>query len=202
MAAADSVTTTAGLLQVLIGSPLERFLEWPQIDFVRPGAASLSMNLPVRFRDRINVEQPVLAALADGFGTAATQTLAIDTAVNHNMRHMDSGQPDEVSGFAAARWRHRAIEELDHICLVRRVHGHRLGAAVGCQDLRHDLLELAWRATSDQDVQALGRETPAQRCAQTDLCADSYHDCSAVSHRLYRNVTSPVRPVYCQIRFR
>src|SRR5438105_911891 len=247
MAAADSVTTTAGLLQVLIGSPSERFLEWPQIDFVRPGAASLSMNLPVRFRDRINVEQPVLAALADGFGTAATQTLAIDTAVNHDVRHMDSGRPvfsrhalgnhaqaglgsgelrvtglaaeargcagedyrsaaernepprrftpyekaaeasdspesfkqfgrklakirlliasgavyDELSGFAAVRWRHRTIEELDHICLVRRVHGHRLGAAAGCEDRRHYLLELPWRATGDQDVQALERETPA-----------------------------------------
>src|SRR5438874_12899932 len=56
MAAADSVTTTAGLLQVLIHSPSERFLERPQIDFVRPGAASLAMNLPVRFGNGFNVE--------------------------------------------------------------------------------------------------------------------------------------------------
>src|SRR3984893_8187875 len=92
MAAAESVTTTAGLLQVLIDSPSERFLERPQIDFVRPGAASLPMNLPVSFRNGFDVEQPVLAALADGFG-AATQTLAIDTAVNHDVRHMDPGRP-------------------------------------------------------------------------------------------------------------
>lgn len=51
------------------------------------------MNLPVRFGNTFNVEQPVLAALADGFGAAATQTLAIDTAVNHDVRHMDSGRP-------------------------------------------------------------------------------------------------------------
>ena len=43
---------------------------------------------------RINVEQPVLATLADGFGAAATQTLAIDTTVNHDVRHMDSGRPE------------------------------------------------------------------------------------------------------------
>src|SRR6266446_4666656 len=51
MAAADSVTTTAGLLQVLIDTLSERLLEWPQIDFVGPGAARLPVNLPVRLRD-------------------------------------------------------------------------------------------------------------------------------------------------------
>src|SRR5438270_4611536 len=56
MAAADSVTTTAGLLQVLIHSPSERFLERPQIDFVRPGAASLAMNLQVRFGNGFNIK--------------------------------------------------------------------------------------------------------------------------------------------------
>src|ERR1700681_4631698 len=247
MAAADNVTTTAGLLQVLIGSPSERFLERPQIDFVRPGAASLPMNLPVRFGNGFNVEQPVLPALADGFGAAATQTLAVDTAVNQDVRHMDSGRPvfarhalrdhaqaglgsgelrvtglaskargcagedhrsaaernqtprrftphekaaeasdspesfkqfgrklakihfliacgvvhDELSGFAPVRWRHCAIEELHHGFLFCRVHWHSLGAAASCEDRRHDLFELAWRATGDQDVQALGRETPA-----------------------------------------
>jgi len=71
------------------------------------------MNLPRRFRDGINVEQPVLATLADGFGAAATQTLAIDTTVNHG------------------------------------------------RDGPYALLELAWRATGDQGVQALRREAPA-----------------------------------------
>src|ERR1700730_19221633 len=93
MAAAESVTTTAGLLQVLIDSPSERFLERPQIDFVRPGAASLPMNLPVRFRNGFDVKQPILAALEDGFWAAAAQTLAIDTAVNHDVRHIDPGRP-------------------------------------------------------------------------------------------------------------
>src|SRR5260370_12164448 len=51
------------------------------------------MNLPVRVRDSFNVEQAVLAALADGFGAAAKQTLAVDTAVNDDVRHMDSGWP-------------------------------------------------------------------------------------------------------------
>src|SRR6202521_4395065 len=228
MAAADSVTTTAGLLQVLIDSPSERFLERPQIDFVRPGAASLTMNLPVRFRNGFNVEQPVHAALADGFGAAATQTLAIDTAVNHDMRHMDSRPPvfarhalgdhaqaglgsgelcvtglaskargcagedhrsaaerneppsgfpprekaaeasdppesfeefcrklakidfliaargvhDELRPTPAAPGRHRAVEELDHVCLVGGVRGHGLGAASSSEDRRRDLLEL------------------------------------------------------------
>ena len=44
------------------------------------------MNLPVRFGNGFNVEQPVLAALADGLWAATTQTLAIDTAINHDVQ--------------------------------------------------------------------------------------------------------------------
>ena len=51
------------------------------------------MNLPVRFGNGFNVEQPVLAAPADDFGAAATQTLAIDSAVNYDVRDMDSERP-------------------------------------------------------------------------------------------------------------
>ena len=40
----------------------------------------------------LSIEQPVLAALADRFG-AASQTFAIDTAVDHYMRHMDPYGP-------------------------------------------------------------------------------------------------------------
>src|SRR5689334_21116334 len=48
------------------------------------------MDLPVALGDRLDVQQPVLAALSDRFGTAAAQPLPIDAAVYHHMCHVQA----------------------------------------------------------------------------------------------------------------
>src|SRR3954467_10026274 len=72
---------------------LERLLEGTQIDLLRPGRARLGMDLPIDFRDRLDVQQPVFAALLDHLRRALAQALAIDAAVDHDMGDVNAGRP-------------------------------------------------------------------------------------------------------------
>ena len=81
--------------QVLIPVPLQKgSLERPQIDFVRPGAARLA--------DVFAGTPPAMASMLSSpssprsrtvSGRRLRMTLAVDTAVNDDVRHMDSGWP-------------------------------------------------------------------------------------------------------------
>jgi hypothetical protein len=74
--------------------PLEGFFERPQFDFLCPRGARLTMELPVRARDGLDIEQSILAALLDHVGTAATEPIAIDAAIDHDVRHVDPLRPE------------------------------------------------------------------------------------------------------------
>ena len=50
---------------------LERFLERPQVDFLRPGGTRLAMDVPVIFGDRVNAKQTVFSAFLDQRGAPA-----------------------------------------------------------------------------------------------------------------------------------
>src|SRR5437016_14566126 len=78
---------------------LKRFLERPEVDLLRPGGPMLAMDVPVRFGDRIDAEHAVLAALGGAFGVAGADAIAIDRAVDDDMRDMDAGGA-EVAGHA------------------------------------------------------------------------------------------------------
>jgi hypothetical protein len=61
----------------------ERFLERTQVDFLR--GTRLAMNLPISFRDRVDVEETVLATFLDQGRRTFAQAFAIDATVDHNM---------------------------------------------------------------------------------------------------------------------
>src|SRR5258708_30516391 len=71
----------------------ELLLEGPEIDLVRPRRAVLPMNLPVRLGDRLDVQHAVLAAVPGGVWPRAAQLLAVDAAVDDDMRNMEPLRP-------------------------------------------------------------------------------------------------------------
>src|SRR5262249_48530774 len=71
----------------------EALLERPQIDFMSPRRARLPMQLPIGFGDRLDAEQAVLAALFDDARQTRAQSVAVDAAVNHPVRDMQSVRP-------------------------------------------------------------------------------------------------------------
>ena len=71
----------------------ERFLERTQVDFLRPCGTRLAMNLPISFRDRVDVEETVLPTFLDQDRRTFAQALAIDATVDHNMGYMDAEWP-------------------------------------------------------------------------------------------------------------
>src|ERR671919_1341042 len=70
--------------------PLERLLERPEVDLVRPCRPWLAVNLPVDLGDRIDVQHAILAALFDYLRSKCAQALAIDAAVDDHVRDMDT----------------------------------------------------------------------------------------------------------------
>src|SRR6266702_4005143 len=75
---------------------LERFSGRAQIDFLRPSRRGLPMDAPVGLSDCIGSEQAGLTLLGDPCRLQGTQAIAVDAAVDHRMRDMDS----EWSEFA------------------------------------------------------------------------------------------------------
>lgn len=51
------------------------------------------MDLPIGFRDGLDAEEAVVTAIPDRGGSAAAQAIAIDPAVDHDMRDMDAEGP-------------------------------------------------------------------------------------------------------------
>src|SRR5258706_13800952 len=73
---------------------LETLLERAQVDLVGPGRARLAMDLPVGLGDCVDAEQAVLAALLDDLGATAAQAVAVDAAIDHDMRDMETLRPE------------------------------------------------------------------------------------------------------------
>jgi hypothetical protein len=69
---------------------LERFSGPAQIDFLRPNRRGLPMEAPVGLSDRIGSKQAGLTLLGDPCRLQGTQAIAVDAAVDHRMRDMDS----------------------------------------------------------------------------------------------------------------
>ena len=57
---------------------------------MRPGAAVLAMDVPVVLDDRIDLQQTVGAGFLDPVRHARQQAIALDAAVDDDMRHMDA----------------------------------------------------------------------------------------------------------------
>src|SRR5471030_1440529 len=72
----------------------EGFLERTQIKFLCPCASMLIVQLPVTLRYGARLQQTVVASLLYALRRALPQTLAIDTPINHNMRHMNALGPE------------------------------------------------------------------------------------------------------------
>ena len=51
------------------------------------------MNLPIIFRDRVDVEETVLATFLDQSRRTFAQAFAMDATVDHNMSYMDTWMP-------------------------------------------------------------------------------------------------------------
>jgi hypothetical protein len=68
----------------------KRFLERPQVEFLRPCAAVLHMQLPVTFGDGFELQQAVVAGLFHALRRVVAQALAVDAAIDHHMRHMNA----------------------------------------------------------------------------------------------------------------
>ena len=51
------------------------------------------MNLPISFRDRVDVEETVLPTFLDQSRRTFVQAFAIDATVDHNMGYMDAQWP-------------------------------------------------------------------------------------------------------------
>jgi hypothetical protein len=80
---------------------LETLLEWPQIQFVRPGGPVLPVKMPIGLGDRIDVQQSIGATFDPELGCSRVELFAIDAAVDDDMRDMNS----ERSEFARHRLR-------------------------------------------------------------------------------------------------
>src|SRR5229473_6483639 len=71
----------------------EALLERPQVELEGPGGPLLAMDLPIGLRDRVDTEQAILATLRHDLGPRLAEPLAIDPAVDHDMRDMDALRP-------------------------------------------------------------------------------------------------------------
>src|SRR5690242_11147006 len=72
----------------------EWFLERAQIDLVAPGRRMLPVDLPVGLGDRVDIEQAVRALLRAPLRETAVDPLAVDAAVDHDMRDMQALRPE------------------------------------------------------------------------------------------------------------
>ena len=68
----------------------ERLFVRPEIDLVRPGTVVLAMKMPVAVGDRLDVQKTVGAGLFLAIGHARQQALALDAAVDDDMRDVDA----------------------------------------------------------------------------------------------------------------
>ncbi|ABA53620.1 hypothetical protein BURPS1710b_A2437 [Burkholderia pseudomallei 1710b] len=104
-------------------SSSERFVVRAQIEFLRPRAAVLHVQLPVAVGDRVGRQQPVGARLRDALGRRAAQPLAVDAAVDHRVRDVNTARAE----LARERLGERAQPRLR-----RRERGERRAAAQRC----------------------------------------------------------------------
>src|SRR3954470_15301547 len=124
----------------------ERFLERTQVDFLRPCGTRLAMNLPISFRDRVNVEETVPPTFLDQGRRTFAQAFAIDATVDHNMGYMDAEWP----------------------ILARHALRDHAQARFGCRKMRKSRFTAnARRSAGENDAAAPERHEPA-RCFTPD----------------------------------
>src|ERR1700730_5202464 len=82
---------------------LEMLLEWPQIQFVRPGRPVLPVKMPTGRGDRIDVQQSIGATFDPKLGCGRVEFFAIDATVDDDVRDVNSQRPE----FARHRLRQR-----------------------------------------------------------------------------------------------
>jgi uncharacterized OsmC-like protein len=83
------LTSSEAAAVVEEAKPSEALLERSQIEFMRPRAARLLMEMPIGVRDRGRIEQATLAGRSRSVGCAGAQTLAVDSSVNDDVGDMD-----------------------------------------------------------------------------------------------------------------
>jgi hypothetical protein len=83
---------------------LETLLEWPQIQFVRPGRPVLPVKMPIGLGDRIDVQQSIGATFDPKLGGGRVEFFAIDATVDDDVRDVNSERPE----FTRHRLRQRA----------------------------------------------------------------------------------------------
>src|SRR5215213_8958074 len=145
----------------------ERFFERTQVDFLRPCRTRLAMNLPISFRDRVNVEETILPTFLDQGRRTVAQAFAIDAAVDHNMGYMDAEWPI----FAGHALRNHAQASFGR----RKMRKSRFAAN-------------ARRSAGENDAAAPERHEPARCFAPDQEAAEAADapeilDCSEVSSR-------------------
>ena len=72
------------------GDDQKDFFVRPQVELVRPGGAVLPVEEPVGVRDGLGREQAVIALRLDEPRRGRAQALAVDAAVDDDVRHVDA----------------------------------------------------------------------------------------------------------------
>src|SRR3954470_2689808 len=130
----------------------ERFLERTQVDFLRPCGTRLAMNLPISFRDRVDVEETILPTFLDQGRRTVAQAFAIDAAVDHDMGYMDAEWP----------------------ILARHALRNHAQASFGCRKMSKSRFAAnARRSAGENDAAAPKRDEPARCFAPNQEAAEA-----------------------------